>query len=162
MLYKRYNTITILDLSEMQWTDNHILYFCNIIPNIIDSLKKTSHSAIKHSKQRPNTSVNDIKVKDLQKRKKKKVGIWMKLKEINLSKNNITDKNLQLLLKTIKLYMPQLKLLNLSENLITNESFTIIKKWRLHQLTIEMTSCKNISMEELEKYQKTSRKNGVS
>eukprot|EP01083_Nonionella_stella_P008859 25643_1 len=176
ILCKQYNTISKLDLSEMQMNDRHVLYLCNAIENMIQYRK---HMKVEHAKTKQNKPnkqkrydpqtlkyFGNKKVqKEVQKQFErmqevkrasvKDMNVKMKLEEVDLSMNNISDKYFDLLLRTIKRHAPQMKRLLLSSNNISNKSLANIMKYGIRGLVIDLSSCKGVTLRGLNKYPRT-------
>eukprot|EP01084_Bolivina_argentea_P028779 53455_1 len=76
------------------------------------------------------------------------------LEIIDLSHNNISNKYIALLLRTVKKYVSSLKKLILAFNNITNKSISIVMKYNIYNLQINLTGCKGITMKALKKHQR--------
>ena len=127
VLLRRYHSICSLDLSQMDLTDNHLLFFCNLIADVMQY----------HTDK-----------------KKKKCTVSMKMTKINLSNNQLSDKYIAVFLRTIQKFMPKMIELDLSQNAITNRSLAVIMKYGIFALKIDLSACSGVTLKALNKYQR--------
>eukprot|EP01083_Nonionella_stella_P272944 925842_1 len=145
ILYKHYNTLTKLDLSQMYMNDRHVLYLCNAIENISKyrTQKKIGDAKKKLNDRKHQQTPKYLGSKKVQREVEKqfermkkaevanlgKIKATMKLEDVNLLMNAVSDKYFDLLLRTIKRYCPRIKRLSLSSNNISNKSLASVMKY---------------------------------
>eukprot|EP01084_Bolivina_argentea_P013745 25762_1 len=147
ILCKRYNTLIELDLCEMNLNDNHLLYLCNGIENLIkyniikkeqrikeseeSKSKNENGSNEKHSKQKPDNSLQNKSNSNNQKQTPKKTNntpVYSKNKRAQREIERQLEKMKQMKQKqqkTVEIKM-KLKAIDFSSNGITDKHMSLL------------------------------------